>query len=581
MTPDRDGIMVDAPPRSRRPDRAAAWGSRQNGAADDGGLGAGLPGPGHAEKEKVETRGGLIPRAWGCMTKGADIAAGAAGDRIDALQYLRAAAALMVLAYHTSHYVAYYRLPPGPIELAEARLGVWGVALFFALSGYLMARLAPATPPGRFLLHRVARIYPPYLLTVAGFSLLSPLILGYAFAPRFLPATLAPAGPAGYVLGVEWTLVYEVTFYVFIFLVAAAGGAWLLPAIAGGWLALVAAWNALAGPPGDYETPFIYTLPVSPANVAFICGLMVPALLRRLRVHPAWLAVAAALLAAELAGLLPQERFVASVASAVTVAALAGLPRGRGGLASRIGLRLGDASYALYLTHVPVVTAVLRWLPEAAPAPLAWLAAFAAAVAAGLISGAADVRAYRALRRRVDALRERAALRLAAAFAIFFLAVAAACAAAHLLDERRMKRAMTALGVITPALLAAPDPVGAVNAALAAEGRQFLQPAQALDGAARMPDGRVAARGWTVDLAAPEARTWIAVYCDGVRSGWVRRSQLRRDAAAALNAPDLGKLRPGYTATTAATGCPAGAQLVLVAADGRGRARALAATPAP
>ncbi len=51
-------------------------------------------------------------------------------------------------------------------------MGVWGVAIFFALSGFLMARLVTRDPPLVFLAHRVSRIFPTYLAVVALFAAL-------------------------------------------------------------------------------------------------------------------------------------------------------------------------------------------------------------------------------------------------------------------------------------------------------------------------------------------------------------------------------------------------------------------------
>ena len=46
------------------------------------------------------------------------------------------------------------------------RAGLFGVMLFFAISGYLMAQLAPGATSLRFMAHRLIRIYPPYWLAV-------------------------------------------------------------------------------------------------------------------------------------------------------------------------------------------------------------------------------------------------------------------------------------------------------------------------------------------------------------------------------------------------------------------------------
>ena len=101
---------------------------------------------------------------------GAEAGAGArAGREIRALTGLRGVAALVLMGYHSA--------PPdgGSVALGTAfRHGYLAVDLFFLLSGFVMAlSYAPtgrALTPGeyrRFLVHRLARIYPLYLLSDA------------------------------------------------------------------------------------------------------------------------------------------------------------------------------------------------------------------------------------------------------------------------------------------------------------------------------------------------------------------------------------------------------------------------------
>lgn len=512
----------------------------------------------------------------------APLQSGPAG-RIVALQYLRAIAAIMVVGYHASHYLAYYRKPAGPINLWESNLGMWGVALFFALSGYLMARLAPITPPGRFLLHRIARIYPIYLIAIGVFFALSPLIIGHVFTPRFLPSTLVPVGPAGYTLGVEWTLLYEISFYVMIFLMITAGWARAIPAAAIGWIALIVGWRFAFGEPANLEMPTVYMLPLSSANIAFACGLLIPAIAERCRVHWAWLLAGVAVLLAQIAGFIPPDRIVAGIGSAIIVAAAIATPApARLNIAGRFGLRLGDASYAIYLVHVPVLVAVLRWLPANASLPTAWSVAFTASIVVGLAFGVADIRIYRLLKRRIDALIETRTLRLAWIYVAFFTVIATWGAATHLIDQSQSARAEAALTLFADnGMLTGAPTAEAINARLSSAGKGFIEPRSGFDLAQRLPDGKLALQGWAIDLAAPDARTWIAAYCDGRQSGWAERTRLRRAEAAMLGVKALAKVRFGFTMATDGAQCRSGALMVIVAADSRGRAHAVIATTVP
>ena len=80
----------------------------------------------------------------------------------------------MVLFAH-SWYIA--GRGSGPSVQGE-NLGGWAVAGFFVLSGFLITRSRLRTSPGDFLLHRVARIYPAFLVVL--------LVTAFVFAPLAL-----------------------------------------------------------------------------------------------------------------------------------------------------------------------------------------------------------------------------------------------------------------------------------------------------------------------------------------------------------------------------------------------------------
>src|SRR5690348_3383877 len=70
------------------------------------------------------------------------------------IQSLRGLAALFVALYHASAFSGAHF---GDSELAavfDGRFGIVGVAIFFAISGLLMANLIQRTDPWRFLTHR-------------------------------------------------------------------------------------------------------------------------------------------------------------------------------------------------------------------------------------------------------------------------------------------------------------------------------------------------------------------------------------------------------------------------------------------
>ncbi|MFL6763698.1 MAG: acyltransferase family protein [Sphingomicrobium sp.] len=116
------------------------------------------------------------------------------------IQVLRAVAACSVLVSHTYE----------PVRHVD--YGAAGVDLFFVISGFIMANLAPGRTAGQFARDRMFRIYPmwwiaalPWLLFVwcGPFCVLSTLTLWPIYGDaHYLP-----------VLKVGWTLCLEVLFY--------------------------------------------------------------------------------------------------------------------------------------------------------------------------------------------------------------------------------------------------------------------------------------------------------------------------------------------------------------------------------
>lgn len=117
------------------------------------------------------------------------------------IQALRALAACSVLVSHTYE----------PVR--QAAYGAAGVDLFFVISGFIMANLAPGRSAGQFALDRFSRIYPlwwvaalPWLFFVrlGPFNTLSTLTLWPIWGgAHYLPS-----------LRVGWTLCLELLFYI-------------------------------------------------------------------------------------------------------------------------------------------------------------------------------------------------------------------------------------------------------------------------------------------------------------------------------------------------------------------------------
>ena len=187
--------------------------------------------------------------------------------RNTSIQYLRGFAAASVVLCHAS--------------VADGRFGVYGVSLFFAISGYLMSGLVRSTEPFRFLTHRILRIYPIFFLVI-GFSFIARRFLGVPFAFDALALTLAPVGLRSFSLGgIEWTLVFELTYYTALFVLACAKLQRQLEVIAVAWIGVILGSTLLIPSLSDKLYLPIHLLLLAPANLAFAGGLLVPSAISR------------------------------------------------------------------------------------------------------------------------------------------------------------------------------------------------------------------------------------------------------------------------------------------------------------
>jgi peptidoglycan/LPS O-acetylase OafA/YrhL len=187
------------------------------------------PGPDARPPAAVPRSDDTVPAAPGC---------GEAARTIPVLDGLRGFAALWVLLFHVWMMAGLPSLRPfagAPFGLeAFLTMGWAGVDLFFCLSAFLLVlpyarwRYAGAPRPdtGRYLLRRVLRIYPAYLVQL-GILLLIALVLGHGrtLSGRELLAHLFLWFNLGHdwvapLVGVWFTLPIEFSFYLVLPLIA-------------------------------------------------------------------------------------------------------------------------------------------------------------------------------------------------------------------------------------------------------------------------------------------------------------------------------------------------------------------------
>lgn len=290
-------------------------------------------------------------------------------DKLNSIQVLRAAAALAVVLYHAI----------GP----TFGIGAAGVDVFFVISGFIMGTYTRGMRPGKFLEHRIVRIVPLYwavtLLMCAG--ALAGVFANFTFdLTRLWQSLLFIPYQDGPLVEVGWTLNLEMLFYL-VFALGLALGRPVLVSI------LVLGTAAGVGVAAEWHNPIIAVW-TSPLLIEFLAGL----LLSQWRVSDArlgWALIFIAFCGFAFALTIGEQAGVWRVVSwggpaFCLVAGCIGLERS--GAWATTSLRpiekVGDASYALYLLHGVLISAVHKVL---APSPLATCAIVLVAVLASLI----------------------------------------------------------------------------------------------------------------------------------------------------------------------------------------------------
>jgi len=319
------------------------------------------------------------------------------------LQILRGWAALTVVLYHLGFYANALGGQPNSFYRHFDEHYSQGAWFFFGLSGFLMAYLVD-TGYRRFLLRRLLRIYPTFFVAAIGVTIAKGLVfhtwifnISICKALLLLPFGTTPTYP----LGVEWTLVYEVFFYLVCSIFANDLLRRAFPYFLLGWFIwLVTAFTELNADiwfsPARGASIFLPTavnIPSSFMNALFIGGGLIYYIFKRL---PPLGGKAVSLLVA-LASLVyisgdpylsrhllranPQYIWwirqtalrisLLSISFGFIVVAACSYERiinsrGRSGMAWRFLERFGDCSYALYLIHVPIITVLIvlarsRW----------------------------------------------------------------------------------------------------------------------------------------------------------------------------------------------------------------------------
>lgn len=362
--------------------------------------------------------------------------------RSNSIQYIRGLAALLVIFYHFAVYQDRINGDVWLHNLIKGRPGLYGVVAFFVLSGYLMATIAPRTSPETFLVHRIIRIYPTYWICVALASfyyaalawILHPdasylpaihhMIFGSGIlTPDLLRLALVPMVFPDFPLGVEWTLLYETTFYIIVGLASMIGLARHLPYMAVAWLVfLIGVGLNYPGVEARYTQPDLSVVLLFGINAGFAFGMLSSRFMSYLS---PWVAFPVGVTLLAFADQVPTRLAMLETCAGIAAIVCGTIAMDQRGRLPDFPLlrRLGDWSYAMYLLHVPVILGVLRLMPEA---PLAVLlpTALICVLFVSALMGQFDLALYTRLKRMADAGQKRVHMVAAAAFLLTFFGIA-------------------------------------------------------------------------------------------------------------------------------------------------------------
>jgi peptidoglycan/LPS O-acetylase OafA/YrhL len=120
----------------------------------------------------------------------------------NAFAFMRCVLALLVIVSHSYSLGGFGNDPLASLTSGRQTLGVFAVAMFFVLSGFLITRSALNLPSaGRFLWHRFLRIFPGYwvCLIVSAF-VIAPLVFEFEYGSA-MEIFSRPDSPQAYVAG--------------------------------------------------------------------------------------------------------------------------------------------------------------------------------------------------------------------------------------------------------------------------------------------------------------------------------------------------------------------------------------------
>ncbi len=302
-------------------------------------------------------------------------------EKLIGIQFARAIAVLLVIVFHISNLSMEY----ADSVIYDPALSVLqsGVDIFFVISGVIMVKTA--CPPGgrtlattTFLERRLTRIYPPYLvvtLLLTAFLLVNPHSINKSQSSidLFTSYTLIPSRQLP-LLPVAWTLSYEVYFYLVFSILLFFPRRIVTSLIL--WAALICLGNIVfwLSPAAAAATAPFGQFFASPFVFEFIAGCFLGlASIDQKSRSSIWLLFVGIVFACEMLAFhlwdapidIPVDLRVLCFGpmAVLLVAWFCALQIGDNKFwPVRYFLRIGEISYALYLTHILAIHAAYRYV---------------------------------------------------------------------------------------------------------------------------------------------------------------------------------------------------------------------------
>ncbi len=294
------------------------------------------------------------------------------------IQSLRGIAAAIVVLNHLQFYQVKYFGKAAWLPSSMC-VGEFGVDLFFVISGFIMTYVTPRAFPdwrdqAAFLLRRFLRVYPVY------WALAIPLIFIWLYDPKLInshegnevnittsllliPSRIPP------VLGVAWTLIYEIYFYCIASLIFYFAGRWRILLISI-WLLAIVASRVIH--PGLFSFACLNVW-LSTLSFEFMAGMLLAHFIQNVSIRISGLVASLLILLALAAAFYNAVRhgryvsdpfsntrcFFYGLPALVTVGTVVQMEiQGQWSLVKSL-VWLGDRSYSLYLVHLPILSGFL------------------------------------------------------------------------------------------------------------------------------------------------------------------------------------------------------------------------------